>query len=99
DKASLLVYTFLTMLQTVRITSKRQITIPVKIFNELGFSQGDRLLVKKKDNSIMLTPAEDLVKSLAGVIKVPKVLEDKDVETMIHDAKVEYFKQKYKSKK
>ncbi|PIY71126.1 hypothetical protein COY88_02020 [Candidatus Roizmanbacteria bacterium CG_4_10_14_0_8_um_filter_35_28] len=87
------------MLQTVRITSKRQITIPVKIFDELGMAQGDHLLVEKKDQSLMLTPAEVLVKRLAGVIKTSKPLKDEELEKMIFQSKVKYFRDKYKKNK
>jgi AbrB family looped-hinge helix DNA binding protein len=84
------------MRQTVRISSKRQITIPSRIFDELKMNQGDLLLVKRTDNSIVLTPAETLVKELTGILKLPKKLTDEELERMIKKSKNDYFKNKYK---
>ncbi|MBI4225871.1 AbrB/MazE/SpoVT family DNA-binding domain-containing protein [Candidatus Roizmanbacteria bacterium] len=83
-------------MQTVRISSKRQITIPSKIFNELGIAKGDHLLAEKKGESILLTPAEVLVRSLAGAIKSSKKLTDEELEKIIKKSKKEHFKRKYK---
>lgn len=84
------------MLQSVRITSKRQITIPVKIFAEMGITKGDRLIVEKKGPSIILTSAEILVNQLAGIIKVLKPLKDQTLEKIISQSKIKYFQNKYK---
>jgi len=87
------------MLQSVRISSKRQITIPSKIFNELGITQGDHLLVKKTEDSIILTPAEILVRKLTGIIKLAKKTNDEQLERIIRKSKENYFKNKYKKYK
>jgi len=55
--------------------------------------------VEKKDQSLMLTPAEVLVKRLAGVIKTSKPLKDEELEKMIFQSKVKYFRDKYKKNK
>lgn len=84
------------MTTTVRITSKRQITIPAKIYNDLELKTGQDLLVKTENGSIVLTDAEKLVKELAGSIEIPKHLKGKDVDEAIEIAKGEYFREKWK---
>lgn len=79
------------MLQTVRITSKRQITIPVLIFNQLGLSQGDELVVKIDQNRIIMEKAEQLLRDLAGSLKAPKKYQNKPIDFIIREAKKEYF--------
>lgn len=82
------------MLQTVRISSKRQITIPVVIFNQLGLSQGDELVVKIDQNRIIMEKAELLLRDLAGSLKVPKQYKNKPIDFIIREAKKEYFAKK-----
>lgn len=82
------------MLQTVKISSKRQITIPSKIFEELQLNQGDRLVLKIQENKLVIQKALSLVEELAGSIKVPKKYKNKSIDFIIKDAKREYFKRK-----
>lgn len=89
-----LLYTFLTMIYSVRITSKRQITIPVKIFNYLNLNKGDNLIVDIKDNKIIMEKSENLLNKLAGSVKVPKKYKNKSIDFIIREAKKDYFNKK-----
>ncbi|MBI2086259.1 hypothetical protein HYT74_02875 [Candidatus Daviesbacteria bacterium] len=46
----------------------------------------------------MLTPAEKLIEELAGSVPMPKKWKGKDIDTIIEEAKEEYFKEKYNLK-
>ena len=99
DKCSLLFYTFLTMLQTVRISSKRQITIPAKIFNSLGLKKGERLVVRLDARTISMQRGLDLLDELQGSLKLPQKYKGKPESIIIQDAKHEHFKHTYSQKK
>lgn len=79
------------MLQTVSITSKRQITIPVTIYNKLGLEKGQRLVVFTDEKRIVMEPAEFLIEKLAGSVSLPKRFKKKPLEQVIQRAKQEYF--------
>ena len=80
------------MLQKVRITSKRQITIPAEIYRNLSLNEGDDLLVAVQDNKIILQKGHELLQELAGSVQVPEKYHNKDLDFIIKDAKREYFK-------
>jgi AbrB family looped-hinge helix DNA binding protein len=82
------------MFQSVRITSKRQITIPVNIFNYLGLKTGDKLVVNINNEKIIMEKQEKILDQLAGSLKLPKKYKNKPVEQIVADAKREYFKSK-----
>ncbi|MBU1016906.1 MAG: AbrB/MazE/SpoVT family DNA-binding domain-containing protein [Patescibacteria group bacterium] len=79
------------MLKTVRITSKRQVTIPSKIFKALNLDEGGFLIAEKSHGSIILTPAENLVGRLSGVVKVPEKYKNMSADDIIRESKKEYF--------
>ena len=83
------------MMKIARITDKRQITIPALIYRSLDLEKGDQLVVEKRGQSIILSPAENLVEQLAGSVKVPKQFKGKNVGLMIKKARKNYFKEKY----
>jgi AbrB family looped-hinge helix DNA binding protein len=82
------------MLQTVRITSKRQITIPARIFNLLGLNEGDKLIVEVDSNKIIMQKAQLLLDELAGSLKTPQRYKNKSLDFIIREAKKEYFASK-----
>jgi AbrB family looped-hinge helix DNA binding protein len=82
------------MSQLATITSKRQLTIPIAIFEELGLKEGDRVLVKKEANKMTIQPAKILVKELAGSVTLPKKYQGMPIEKVIRLAKEDYFKEK-----
>lgn len=82
------------MQQTATITSKRQLTIPVAIFNRLGLKQGHKVIVSLEDEVIKIISASSLIKKLAGSVKVPKEFRGMPVERIVREAKTTYFKNK-----
>lgn len=78
------------------ITSKRQLTIPSKVFKKAGLSKGDRVLVEEEGGELRIKKALDLVEELAGSLKLPKKYRGMTDEEIIKQAKEEYFKNKYK---
>ncbi len=82
------------MTQLATITSKRQLTIPVAIFEKLGLKEGDRVLVKKEAGRMTIQPAKNLVEELAGSVSVPKKYQGMPIEKLIKLAKEDYFKEK-----
>lgn len=79
------------MLQTVSVTSKRQITIPAAIYSKLRLEKGQRLIVFTEKDRIVMEPAEFLIEKLAGSVSVPKRFKGKTLEQVIQEAKQEYF--------
>lgn len=79
------------MRQLATITSKRQLTIPVAIFEKLAFEKGERVLVSEEKNRIVIHPARILVEELAGTISLPKRFKDLSIAKIIQKAKKEYF--------
>ena len=81
---------------TATITSKRQFTIPAKLFNKVGFKVNQKVLVKEQDGRVLIEPATALVERLAGSVKVPKRFRDLGTEEIIKKARKEYFSSRYK---
>lgn len=82
------------MVYTATITSKRQLTIPAELFKDAGFSKGDKLLIEKKGNEIIMKSLSSLVDELAGSVKVPKNLRGVDIDKAITIAKKRHFTNK-----
>lgn len=82
------------MLQTVSISSKRQITIPAKIFNHFGLSKGSKLVITIDSNRIILQKAQALLDEVAGSVLLPKRFKNKSLDSIINEAKTEYFYKK-----
>ncbi len=56
-------------MDVVRISSKGQIVIPARMRKELGLSEGDKLIIDKRGDVIVLKPVVKLSK-LRGVDKL-----------------------------
>lgn len=82
------------MLQIVTITSKRQITIPAKIFNRLQLKEGDKLIAEVDSNKITLQKAQQLLDELVGSLRIPRRYKNKSLNFIIKEAKKEYFSTK-----
>lgn len=82
------------MLQSVRISSKRQITIPSKFFLALGLSEGDNLVVQIEDNKLVMQKSQALLDEVAGSLTVPDDYKGKSLDYIIRDAGREYLKRK-----
>lgn len=86
-------------MQQAMITSKLQLTIPVKIARSAGVKSGDRVSIAEEDGKIVIIPMRKLVEELAGSVPVPEKWKGKDIDEIIRDGKDEYFKNKYKNRK
>ena len=62
-------------MEVVKLSSKGQIVIPAKIRKELKLSKGDKLLIERKGDAIILRPMVKLSK-LRGVDKIEKASEE-----------------------
>ena len=79
------------MKESAAITSKRQLTIPAKIFREAGFVEGQRVIVTHRDGRLIVEPAVSLVRQLAGSVKVPRRYRGLSESAIIEKTKKEYF--------
>jgi len=84
------------MKQLATITSKRQLTIPSTIFQDLGLKEGERVMVSKEKGKITIQPAKNLVEELAGSVAVPKKFKGLTIDKIIEFTKQEYLKSKKK---
>jgi len=59
-------------MSTATVTSKGQITIPMKVRTDMGLSAGDRVeFVRMDDGRYAVVPASHLVKALKGIVPHP----------------------------
>lgn len=79
-------------MQTLTLSSKNQITIPVSFSKILGLKKGQRILIEKKNQSLILTPYKTILERLSGRIKVKK--EIKNMNEIISKAKKNHFSKK-----
>lgn len=81
------------MTYSATITSKRQFTIPSKLFKELGFDIGDKVVVSKEGKEMKIKRAVDLVEELAGSVSIPNHLKGVDLDRLIEDSIKEEYAQ------
>ena len=62
-------------MEVVKLSSKGQIVIPAKIRKELKLSKGDKLLIERKGDAIILRPVVKLSR-LRGVDKIEGASEE-----------------------
>ncbi len=74
------------------ITSKRQITLPVALFSKLDLESGSKILLTEEQGKIIMSPSGSAVRDLAGTIKVPKKISDRQLENNIKSAKKDRLK-------
>ena len=82
------------MRDTSTITSKNQITLPAQIVRKAGLKQGHKLSVTLENGRIVLTPDEQIINKLSGILKgkgLPK-WDGMSADEIIADAKRRYFK-------
>lgn len=91
---ALLLYNDLTMTYTATITSKRQITLPAALFSDLGLKKGQKLVITKRGNELVMKSALDSIYKLMGSVKRPAKFKNMDIDEMIEKAKWEYFSKK-----
>jgi len=69
------------------ITSKRQLTIPVSIFERLGFKENSKVVLEEREGGILLKPVTRLLEDIGGSVKVSKSLKGVSAEKAIREAK------------
>ena len=79
------------MQQLATITSKRQLTIPVSIFEKLALEDGERVMVAEEEGKIIIQPAKALIEELSGAVSLPKRFKDLSIDKIIKKTKREYF--------
>lgn len=82
------------MIYTATVTSKRQITLPIKLFADFGIEPGDKLTMIAYDDGILMKRQVDLVNKLAGSVKLPVKYQGMEIEKIIHQAKESYWQEK-----
>lgn len=80
--------------QIITITSKRQFTLPVVAFKEMGFREGDKMVVNYDKEKITIRKATDLVAKLAGSVSVPSRYRHLSPDELIIQAKKKRFSKK-----
>lgn len=76
------------------ITSKRQLTIPVALYQQMNFRQGQKVVIYKTDSGMKIESALSLVDRLAGSVKIPKRFKNLTADQIVAKAKKEYFKER-----
>lgn len=79
------------MTYTVTVTSKRQITLPAKLFVELGIEKGQKLQIRQQGRELVMSLELDELHELMGSVKRPKKFAELGVDEMIAQAKNEYW--------
>ena len=74
------------------ITGKRQITIPIKLFKAAKLDETKKVLVSERQGEIVITSPLSKVEKLAGSLKMPKRWKGKDIDTIVEDSTLEYFR-------
>jgi bifunctional DNA-binding transcriptional regulator/antitoxin component of YhaV-PrlF toxin-antitoxin module len=77
------------------ITSKRQLTIPSKLFKKAKLSKGDKLLIKEESGELKIKKASSIVEEMAGSLSIPKRFRTIKDEVLIKKAKAKYYKKKF----
>lgn len=81
------------MPQIATITSKRQLTIPVDLFEQAGFATGQKVVISRSELGIKIELMAALIDKLAGSI-ILKGLKGKSLEAIITEAKRKRFRNK-----
>ena len=73
------------------ITSKRQLTIPVAVFEKLGFKENSKVVLEEKEEGILVKPADKFLDDLGGSVSIPNKLKGVSAEKAITEAKKAHF--------
>lgn len=77
------------------ITSRGQLTIPVELFRLGRFTKGEKVRLELEDDHLKVVSGLELVRRLAGSVKVPKRLKGKTDKEIINEARMAHYAQKY----
>lgn len=84
------------MIYTATVTSKHQITLPIKLFIDFGLKPGDKLTITKHGEGMLMQNQADLVNQLAGSLRLKDKYKDMDTDEVITQAKNAYWSEKSK---
>lgn len=79
---------------TATITSKRQLTLPAKLFELLGLQIGEKVVLSEKNGEVTIKPAVQMVEELAGSVKTPKAFQKLSEDQIIEKSKQEFLASK-----
>ncbi len=82
------------MTYTATLTSKGQITIPVKILKAKNLKKGQKLLFGIENDRIFIETPEGMVNRLAGSVTIPSKFKNVPIDKAIELAKQIHFSQK-----
>lgn len=85
---------YLYMKYIATITTKRQLTIPAKLFREASLKEGQKILITHDNGVLSFEPALDIIEKLAGSVSVPKRFKGMSSDKLIQATKKEYFKKR-----
>lgn len=77
------------------ISTKRQFTIPVKLFKAAKLQEGQKVVVSYQKGELTVRPAGDIIKKLYGSVRIPKRFQSLTTDEMIKKAKQEHFKKRH----
>jgi len=80
---------------TATITSKGQLTIPAELFRLGMFTKGEKVSLEMGKDYLKVASGLELVRRLAGSIKVPKRLQGMSDKEIIQDARRRHYLEKY----
>ena len=78
-----------------KLSSKRQLTIPVQVFNKY-FKVGEFVTIEERPEWIFLRRTRDVLQKLKGAIEIPARFKHKSIDEIIAQAKLEHFQNKNK---
>ena len=86
------------MVVKARITSKKQLTLPAKLFRAAGLKEGQEIAISLENGRLVLTPPEQMVEQLAGILNdaAPSEWKGRDIDLIIEEARKTYFRRYYK---
>lgn len=76
------------------ITSKRQFTIPARLFKKAGYKPQQKMLVRlldPKNGVITISPMIKLVEKLAGSVTISDEYKGLDLDQIIEKSKYDHF--------
>lgn len=81
------------MSNIVKLSSKRQLTIPVRIFDKY-FKPGELVTLEEQSGGIFLRRTRDVLQKLKGSVEIPARFKKMPINEMIAQAKNEHFQKK-----
>lgn len=78
-------------LEIATITSKRQLTIPAKIFKNTALKEGQRVVIYEEDGILKIESGLSLLDRISGSLKTPKRFKNLTTDEIIKKAKKEHF--------